>query len=36
VLKKLNSSRTNNLINRWAIDLNRQFSEEEIQMANKT
>jgi hypothetical protein len=34
-LKKLTSRRTNNLINKWANDLNRQFSEEEIQMANK-
>jgi hypothetical protein len=34
-LKKLTSRRTNDLINKWENELNRQFSEEEIQMANK-
>jgi hypothetical protein len=33
--KKLNSKRTNNLINKMANKLNRKFSEEEIQVAKK-
>jgi hypothetical protein len=32
-LKKLNSSKINELIKKWAIELNRSFSKEEIQMA---
>jgi hypothetical protein len=35
VLQKLNSKRINNPINTWASKLSRQFSEKEIQMANK-
>jgi hypothetical protein len=34
-LTKLNRKRTNNSIKKWANESNRQFSEEEIQMANK-
>jgi hypothetical protein len=34
VLNKLNSRRTNNLVNKWANKLNRQFSNE-TQMANE-
>jgi hypothetical protein len=34
VLKKLSTKRTNNLINKWANELNRQLSKE-VQMANK-
>ena len=30
---KLNSRKINDLIKKWAKELNRQFSEEEIQMA---
>jgi hypothetical protein len=33
--KKLNRKRTSNPVNKWANELNRQFSEEEIQMTNK-
>jgi hypothetical protein len=34
-LKKLDSSKINEPIKKWAIELNRAFSEEEIQMAKK-
>jgi hypothetical protein len=35
-LKKLNSPKINEPLNKWATELNRTFSKEEIQMAKKT
>jgi hypothetical protein len=34
-LKKLNSPKINEPVKKWATELNRTFSKEEVQMANK-
>jgi hypothetical protein len=34
-IERLISQRTNNPMNKWTNELNRQFSKQEIQMANK-
>jgi hypothetical protein len=34
-LKKLNSTKINEQIKKWATELNRSFSKEEIQMPKK-